>query len=780
MPSVSRLPHRPLLALCLFAAAAPAAKAAVATDLLFSEYLEGSSNNKAIEIYNGTGADVNLSGYTIELYTNGGSTTPTSTLTLSGTLANGDVYVIRNSGAALQAIIDAADVSSGVANFNGDDALLLKKSGTVIDRFGQFGNDPGTEWGTGLTSTADNTLVRKPTICAGDTASTAAFDPSVQWDGFAVDTAGNLGSHNANCPPRLTVSNVAVTEGDTGTATASFSVTLSNEAGAALTVDYATADGTATVADGDYVAARGQLSFTGTAGQSLQVNVTVNGDMVSEGNETFRLVLSNPSLAGTVLGQGTATISNDDIVPPALSAADVAIAEGNGGTSTLSFTVLLDKPAASGGASVAYTTADVSATAGSDYVAASGTLNFAAGETQKTVEITINGDTAVEPSETFELRFATPNGLTIADATAVGTITADDLATISQIQGNGAASPVVGQFTLTRGIVTQRVSNGFYIQSQQADTDADPTTSEGLFVFTGGAPSATDVVVGNLLEVSGTVAEFVPGDDPNQQGQTQLGSPILRVLSTGNTLPTPVALDASLPDPLGSITQLERLENVRVSVAALSVTAPTDGSVNETSATATGNGRFSGVVSGVARPFREPGLEPEDAVGRPLDVPRFDGNPERLAIDSRRARDTANVQRAGIDVDVGAELGGVVGVLDYAFRSWRISLDFAAAPTVSGGRAPAAVAAAGPTEYSIATYNLERFFDASNDPAISEPVLSANAFTTRLAKASLAVRDFLGTPDILGAVEVENLATLQALATRINDDAVAARTAGTC
>lgn len=772
MSQLSRLPSRQLLALCLLAAAAPAAHAAVATDLFFSEYIEGSSNNKAIEIYNGTGVDVNLGNYSVELYANGAST-PTNAVTLSGTLANGDVYVIRNGSANLQSIIDAADLSNAVTNFNGDDALALKNNGAIVDTIGQIGFDPGTVWGTAPTSTVNNTLVRKAAICAGDSVSNNAFDPAGEWDGFAIDTV-NLGSHNANCPPRLSIGNLTVTEGNSGTTTASFFVTLTNEAGAALTVDYATADGTATAADNDYVATAGQLSFTGTAGQSQQVNVTVNGDTLSEGNETFRLVLSNPSLTGTVLGQGTATISNDDLVPPALSAEDVAIIEGNASTSTLTFTVVLDKPAPSGGVSVNYATANGTATAGSDYVATSGTLTFAELESQKTVDITINGDTAVEPNETFELRFDTPNGLTIADAAAQGTITADDIATISQIQGNGATSPLVGQFTLTRGIVTLRVNNGFYIQSQQADTDADPTTSEGLFVFTSAAPSATLAVLGNLVTVSGTIAEFIPSADPNQQSQTQLTGPSISVVSTSNPLPTPVALGATLPDPQGSITQLEHLENMRVSVASLTVIAATDGNVSETNATANSNGRFSGVVTGVARPFREPGLEPEDAVGRPVGVPRFDGNPERLAIDSLRAQDAAVLVRTPINVDVGAELSNVVGVLDYSFRSWRITTDVVPGPGVAGGRAPAAAAAPGATEFSIATYNMERFFDATNDPGIGEPVLSANAFATRLTKASLAVRDFLGTPDILGAVEVENLATLQALATRINDDAIAA------
>ena len=93
-------------------------------DLFFSEYIEGSSNNKAVEIYNPTASAIDLSAYSVELYSNGASSAG-STLTLSGTLASGDVYVIANSSAVTD-IQNVADTTSGVANFNGDDALLLK------------------------------------------------------------------------------------------------------------------------------------------------------------------------------------------------------------------------------------------------------------------------------------------------------------------------------------------------------------------------------------------------------------------------------------------------------------------------------------------------------------------------------------------------------------------------------------------------------------------------------------------------------------------------------
>ena len=165
------------------------------TELFFSEYIEGTSNNKALEIYNGTGAAIDLGtqGYNVQMYFNGSSSAGL-TINLVGTVANGDVFVLAHSSAAA-AILAQADQTNGAGWFNGDDAVVLRKGTTVIDVIGQIGFDPGTEWGSGLASTADNTLRRKPAIEAGDPNGSDAFDPSVEWDGFATDTFDGLGAH---------------------------------------------------------------------------------------------------------------------------------------------------------------------------------------------------------------------------------------------------------------------------------------------------------------------------------------------------------------------------------------------------------------------------------------------------------------------------------------------------------------------------------------------------------------------------------------------------------
>lgn len=190
-----------LLAVGLAAVPATVAQAAP-TDLVISEYIEGSSNNKALELYNPTGSSIDLGagGYAIRQYSNG-SATVGLTINLTGTVPSGEVWVLAHSSASAT-ILAQADQTSGAGLFNGDDALTLTKGGataTVVDSFGQVGFDPGTEWGSGLNSTADNTLRRSADSCEGDTNPSDVFDPSVGWVGFATDTFDGLGAHVSTC-----------------------------------------------------------------------------------------------------------------------------------------------------------------------------------------------------------------------------------------------------------------------------------------------------------------------------------------------------------------------------------------------------------------------------------------------------------------------------------------------------------------------------------------------------------------------------------------------------
>ncbi|HAL91997.1 MAG TPA: hypothetical protein DCM68_03110 [Verrucomicrobia bacterium] len=170
--------------------------------VVLSEYVEGSSNNKAVEIYNPTLDPLDLSAgqYAVQIYANGAASA-SSTINLTGTIPPQDVFVLANSSASA-AILNVADMTSGSLTFNGDDAVVLRSGGTngpVVDSIGVVGTDPGTEWGTGLTSTADNTLRRKATVKQGDTNTVDAFAPATEWDGYAVDTFDGLGAHTSDC-----------------------------------------------------------------------------------------------------------------------------------------------------------------------------------------------------------------------------------------------------------------------------------------------------------------------------------------------------------------------------------------------------------------------------------------------------------------------------------------------------------------------------------------------------------------------------------------------------
>ena len=178
-------------------------------DVFFSEYVEGSGNNKALEIYNGTTAPINLSAgnYVVQTYFNGNTVT-IQTFTLTGTVAVGDVYVFAlNNGdpltnTTLAAILAQADqtVTDQFGWYNGNDAIVLRKGGAggqILDSIGQIGFDPGTQWGTGLISTADNTLRRNRNVTDGDRNPNDIFNLSLQWQGFAQNNVDNLGSHYA-------------------------------------------------------------------------------------------------------------------------------------------------------------------------------------------------------------------------------------------------------------------------------------------------------------------------------------------------------------------------------------------------------------------------------------------------------------------------------------------------------------------------------------------------------------------------------------------------------
>lgn len=170
-----------------------------AAELIISEYVEGSSNNKALEFYNSGSQVLDLSAYRVEFYFNGASAAGRS-IDLSGSLAPGKTFVLAN-GVADPALLALASQRVEGSWFNGNDAVLLRRrSGEILDSLGQVGFNPGTTWGSGDVQTLDRSLVRKADIRDGDSDPSDAFDPAAQWLGYPRDTFANLGQHGAGEP----------------------------------------------------------------------------------------------------------------------------------------------------------------------------------------------------------------------------------------------------------------------------------------------------------------------------------------------------------------------------------------------------------------------------------------------------------------------------------------------------------------------------------------------------------------------------------------------------
>ncbi|MEZ4398816.1 MAG: Ig-like domain-containing protein [Kofleriaceae bacterium] len=170
-----------------------------AETLFFSEYVEGTGSNKAIEIANPGATPVALTGCALRLYSNGAAA-PSATLNLTQTIGAHDVLAWCNpsASAALLARCDVTSGTGGVVNWNGDDGVELVCGGVTVDMIGRVPERPVPAWGTGLTSTLDHTLRRRCTVTAGDTVITDPFDPATEWDGLAADTFDNVGSYH--CP----------------------------------------------------------------------------------------------------------------------------------------------------------------------------------------------------------------------------------------------------------------------------------------------------------------------------------------------------------------------------------------------------------------------------------------------------------------------------------------------------------------------------------------------------------------------------------------------------
>jgi predicted extracellular nuclease len=605
---------------------APTASAA-ATELFFSEYVEGSSNNKALEIYNGTGASIDLgaNSYNVQMFFNG-SGSAGLTYNLVGSVAAGDVFVFAHGSAILPITPDQTSPTND-GWYNGDDAVVLRKGTTIIDVIGDVGFDPGTEWGSGLQSTADNTLRRKSNICAGDTNSTDDFNPATEWDGFAQNTFDGLGSHTASCGSTDNAPTV------TGTTPGTNATNVALNAN--ITINFS-----------EPVNATGSW-FTIQCGNSSSHTATVSG-----GPQNFTLdpdsnFAGNETCTVTVIASQVEDQDGDD--PP----------NNMAGNHSWSFTTTAPNPC----------------------------------------------DSSYTP--------------------------------IPEIQGNGNATPKAGQTVTTRGVVVGDFQgstglSGFYMQD--AAGDGDPTTSDGIFIF-----SNLAVNVGDTVLVTGTANEF--------SGQTQISSVTsLTVLSCG---PAATITPVQVTLPIPSVATWEQYEGMLVTVS--------DAGEGPLTATEVFTlGRFGEVVvSSGGRLFTPTNYT---TPGASAVAEAALNNRRRLLID-----DGSNVQNPAVvpyiptTTDVfreGYTTPSATGVLGFGFSVYRLQ-PTAPITWAAANPRPASPGSLGAETVRVASFNVLNYFttidDGSNIPRGAD---STTEFTRQRNKtiATLVGLD----ADIVGLIEMEN------------------------
>lgn len=764
-----------VLAVALAGAFAQPAEA-VSDTVVISQVYGGGGNTGAtyktdfVELFNRGTVAVDVGGWSVQYASSTGSSWTTKTdIPAATTIQPGRYLLISGASGAIGADLPTADVTGGVnmSGTNGKVALTSNTTvltgtcptgGAIVDFIG-FGSANCSETtATGVLSNS-TAAIRKTGGCTETDNNSSDFS-------VATPTPRNSASPlNACVVPDLAPSIVSTvpTAGATGIAVNSnITVTFSEPVTA----------GTASFTLECPVGSAQPFGVTGSGTATITIDPTADLPIGTSCN--VGVIAANVTdLDGTAdpMASGYAWTFDTASAVPNLSIDNVTKAEGNSGTTTFTFTVSLSVPAPAGGVTFNIATADGTATiADSDYVANSAPRTIAPGVSTDTFDVLVNGDTTVELDETFLVNVTDVTGANVTDGQGTGTITNDDVALlkIGEIQGSGTASGMVGATVTTRGIVTARKSNGFFIQEADGAGDGDPTTSDGIFVFTSSAPAAT-IAIGDSVQVQGKVAEYWEF--------TELVAPLtITELDSSAALPTPIVLTTTLPSAAPAVwEQLEHLEGMRVRVPSMTVAVPTTGYDGNHYTTGTaGNGIFYGVVTGVSRPMREAGFPYPDPIPVGSTIPQWDANPELIKVDSDALSGSAKLNVASRTV-----LTEVVGPLDYTFGRYTILPDpllvgVTAPPAVATPFEPIAVTPPTANEFTVASYNLQRFYDDQDDLTISdsdENGTTVAQFEARLAKASLHIRDFMKMPDIVGVIEVENLSALQRLAAQISTDA---------
>lgn len=747
-----------------------------AGDILISEYVEGSSNNKAIELYNGTGKDVDLSDYRLELYTNG-KTTVQNTQTFEGmVLKDGQTLVLVHA-QANETLRSKGDMTSSVVNFNGDDTLLLKHGEEVIDSFGQLGFDPGEAWTEGEVSSQNKTLIRLSTT--GDKNPEDAFDIANQWKAFPIDTFDYLGSHGSTEEePGVPSEQVSIHEarnagiGKTvsikGTVTAKLNNTFTVEDETAAITIYGKLD----VTVGDVV------TLTGTLGEYrnlLQVqDVTLNGKttgtplaptvitggQMNETNESKLVKLENVRVTAggpnnfTIEVDGVQKVLRDESGSLGIEVGafyesitgviqqynnDYQLLPRSAADIKLDSSVLRPVTAShTGGLIVGSTDVELTtSTAGATiYYTLDGSDPREDGK-EYTGPITIDRDTVLKAV------------VMAADGTFSEVKTFEyevtDKIRIHDMQGEGHKTPFANQTVQgIEGIVTYifevKGAQYFTIQTPDEEADDNPLTSEGIHVYAGSA--GYDVNVGDKVAVTGTVSEYVYEGYAGDLTTTQINARNDRggqvtILSRGNELPEAFIIDESSFHPSvidndsfsvfdpqeDAIDFWESIEGMRVSVTNVKAVAPQEyGDIVTVLQTASTDTKSGGVV-----------------------FTKQDANPERIQF---RLEPNAAEARS-FNVNTGDMFNGTItGVVGNSYTNYKIHADLSDVKAIHapGNSQPETTTIQfAEDKLTVASYNLENFSNNRSE--------TSDEKADRLAEA---IGNGMNTPDIVGLTEVQD------------------------
>lgn len=510
------------------------------SDLFFSEYVEGSSNNKAIEIYNPTPGDIDLAGYSVQRFTNGSaSASGTYTWPAGSIIAAGSTYVIANASAD-PLVLAVADTTNAATFYNGDDAVVLMNmmSGDTLDIIGQVGIDPGTNWTVGSGATSEYTLVRMVNVQDGTTDWNLSM---TQWEVFPQNTWDSLGTHTMNScfsGPVLSFDAAASTY-DESAGTVQLQVNIANEDANPTAVDIVINAASTATDPADYTLSATTVTFPGGSNTPQTIDVTIDDDMLAEGLEDIIFELANPTNSGSFWMDSihVMTIIDNDVSSLEFDTTSIVVNEA-AGTVTVDVNILNPSPGATSvdvvlnaGASTATDPADFSYTTPT-------TVTFPGGSAaSQSVTLTIVDDMVQESTESLQLELTNPTNSAVLGLDSVTTVTIldDDFTyyTVAQVHGedgSGVADSIGVECGL-RGIVYGvNMRGGGGLQFTLIDQTG------GIGTFSAADDYGYTVTEGDSIEVRGTIGQF--------NGLTQMSLDTVIFFTSNNPLKTPTVVTA--------------------------------------------------------------------------------------------------------------------------------------------------------------------------------------------------------------------------------------------